>query len=269
MTDSRNALVFGLDRSSVRAVEVWLRRPRAGWPGISAQRKRALAAADGGMWGWLQQQRPTTAGVPCHAPQLRISAKRFAPPVGSGVRLRAAIGEHGCDGNHGGGGSLTWRSAGEHPEGRAGAAWTHRPNGATTAINPGRSRSPLNAVSGWKLGLRITDFARFINSEIALLCGRQGAAAHGDVLVGSGGTQGRSRDHAKKGSSAQALGAKRVAVEPLDPSPGDRRVGAGVPPRADRRTTRRRGRRPRAWGEARGPRTTQPRPLRSEKRAAA
>jgi hypothetical protein len=221
------------------------------------------------MWGWLQQQRPTLQEFHANAPQLRISAKRFALPVGSGVRLRAAIGEHGCDGNHGGGGSLTWRSAGEHPEGQARVAGTHRPTGATTAINPGWSRSPLNAVSGWKLGLRITDFARFINSEIALLCGRQGAATHGDVLVGSGGTQKEIARPREGGVVGQARGAKRVAVEPLDPSPGDRRVGAGVPPRADRATTRRRGRRPRAWGEARGPRTTQPRPLRSEKRAAA
>ncbi len=39
-----------------------------------------------------------------------------------------------------------------------------------------------------KLGPLITDFARFINSEIALRYGRQGAATHGDLLVGSGGT---------------------------------------------------------------------------------
>ena len=52
-------------------------------------------------------------------------------------------------------------------------------------------------------------------------------------------------------------------------APGDRIVGTGAPPRADRAITRRRGRRPRAWGEARGPRTTQSRPLRSQKRAAA
>ncbi|MGA8339508.1 MAG: hypothetical protein WB761_32520, partial [Solirubrobacteraceae bacterium] len=60
-----------------------------------------------------------------------------------------------------------------------------RPTGATAAINPGWSRSPLNAVGGWKLGLLITDFARFINSEIALLCEWRGAATHGDLLVGS------------------------------------------------------------------------------------
>jgi hypothetical protein len=52
-------------------------------------------------------------------------------------------------------------------------------------------------------------------------------------------------------------------------APSDRGVGTGAPQRADRAITRRRGRRPRAWGEARGPRTSQSRPRRSQKRAAA
>jgi hypothetical protein len=56
------------------------------------------------------------------------------------------------------------------------------------AIDPDWPRSPLNAVGGWRHGLSITDFARFVNSEIALLCGRQGATTHRDLLVGSGGT---------------------------------------------------------------------------------
>jgi hypothetical protein len=34
---------------------------------------------------------------------------------------------------------------------------------------PDQWRSPLNTVSGRKLGLLIGDFARFINSEVALL----------------------------------------------------------------------------------------------------
>jgi hypothetical protein len=186
---------------------------------------------------------------------------------GSGQRsVRTA-----CDGNHGGGGSLTWRSGGERPEGRARVAETQRPNGATTAINPGPPRSPLNAVSGWKLGLLITDFTRFINSEIALLCGRQGAATHGDLLVGSVGTHEETARPLEGGFGGRALrlSAQRAPLEPLDRSSGDRLVGTGAPPRADRAITRKRGRRPRAWGEARGPRTTQPRPLRSEKRAGA
>ena len=48
----------------------------------------------------------------------------------------------------------------------------------------------------------------------------------------------------------------------------DRIVGPGAPPRADRAITRRRARRPRAWGEARGSRTAQSRPSRSQKRVA-
>jgi hypothetical protein len=69
---------------------------------------------------------------------------------------------------------------------------------------PDLSRSPLNAVSGWKLDLLTTDFARFINSEVALLYepggkGQPPAAISSQVL---GATAGRSRDHAKEGSSA-------------------------------------------------------------------
>jgi hypothetical protein len=60
--------------------------------------------------------------------------------------------------------------------------------GRRSAINPGWSRSPRNAVTGWKHGLLITDFARFITSEIALLCEWRGSGSHGDLLVGSGGT---------------------------------------------------------------------------------
>ena len=188
-------------------------------------------------------------------------SEAFAVPVGSGVSLRAAIGERGlrrrpCRW------AVTWRYAGERPDGRARVAGTHRPSGATAAINPGRSRSPLDAVSGWKHGLLITDFARFINSEIALLCGWQGAATHGDLLVGSGGTYEEIARPLEGGFVGRALHLpQRAALEPLDPSSGDRLVGTGVPPRADRAITRRRGRRPRAWGEARGPRTAQSRPL--------
>lgn len=63
--------------------------------------------------------------------------------------------------------------------------------------------------------------------------------------------------------------AQRAPLEPLDPSSCDRLVGTGAPPRADRAITQWRACQPRAWGEARGPRTTQSLPLRSLKRAAA
>lgn len=111
----------------------------------------------------------------------------LAVPVGGGVSLRAAIGEPGLR-RRPWRSAVIWRSAGERPDGRARVAGTHRPNGATAAINRGWSRSPLNGVGGSKHGLPITDFARFVNSEIAPLGGWQGAATHGDLLVGSGGT---------------------------------------------------------------------------------
>jgi hypothetical protein len=83
-------------------------------------------------------------------------------------------------------------------------------------MNAGRSRSPLNAVSGWKLGLRITGFARFINSEIALSCGRQGAATHEHLLVGSGGTHEEIARLLEGGFVGHALRVhvQRVALEP-------------------------------------------------------
>jgi hypothetical protein len=76
------------------------------------------------------------------------------------------------------------------------------------------ARLTLDAVSGWKLGLLITDFARFIISEIALRCGRQGAAAHGELLVGSGGTHEENARSREGGLVGHALGAKRVAFGP-------------------------------------------------------
>jgi hypothetical protein len=144
--------------------------------------------------------------------------------AGGGFWLRAAIAEHGSR-RRPWPSAVTWRSAHARPDGRARVAGTDRPNGATAAIIPGWSRSPLNAVGGWKRGLPITDFARFINSEIALLCGRQGAATHGDLLVGPGGTHEEIARPLEGRVVGHALGAKRVALESLDPSSGDRTRG--------------------------------------------
>ena len=190
------------------------------------------------MWGWLRQQHhQPRAGALCHAPQSRISANRFAAPVGGGVSLRAAIGEPGLR-RRPWRSAVICRSAGARRDGRVRVAGTHRPNGAPAAMNPGWSRSPLNSVGGWKLGLLITDFARFINSEIARLCGWQGAATHGDLLVGSGGTHEEIARPLEGGVVGHALHLpQRAALEPLDPSSGDRRVGTGAPPRADGATT--------------------------------
>ena len=221
------------------------------------------------MWGWLEQQHPTH----CRSPMPRAATPDFSEtfcsihaPVASrfGRRSVSTAGDRRprrC--------AVTWRSAGERPEGRAGVAGTHGPDGAPAAINSGSSRSPLNAVSGWKPGRLIIDSARFINSEIALLCGWQGAATPGDPLVGSGGTHEETARALEGGVVGRAPPLpQRAALEPLDPSSGDRRLVARALPRADRAVTRTRGRRPRAWGE-RGPRPTHSRPLRSRTRGAA
>jgi hypothetical protein len=187
-------------------------------------------------------------------PDFSTSVLRFPWAVASRSGRRSV--SKPCDGEHGG----------ERPEGRARGAGTHRPSSAMAAIDPGRSRLPLVAVSGWKLGLLITDFARFINSEIAPLWGRQRVATHGDLFVGSGGSDeemARPLEGGFVGRGLHRLPAQRTA---LDPASGDRLVGTGASPRADRAVTRRRDCRPRAWGEARGPRTTRSRPLRSRRR---
>jgi hypothetical protein len=221
------------------------------------------------MWGWLEQQHPTHCRSPMpraatpdfseafcsiHAPVASRFGRRSGSTAGDGRPRRWAV---------------TWRSAGERLEGRAGVAGTNRPDGAPAAINPGSSRSPLNAVSGWKPGRLIIDFARFINSEIALLCGWQGAATPGDLLVGSGGTHEETARALEGGLVGRALHLpQRAALELRDSSTGGALVGNGAPARADRAITRTRGRRPRAWGE-RGPRTTPSRPLRSRTPGAA
>jgi hypothetical protein len=180
-------LVFGWDRSSVEPepVEVWLRRPRAGQPGISVELKSALAAADGGMRGWLQQQRPTHCRSSMPRAVKPDLSEGFRVHRASVVSLRAVIREHGLR-RRPWRWVVTWRSAGERREGRGRVAETHGPNGATPSINPGRPRSRLNAVSGWKPRLLITDFARFINSETALTYGWQGQPRTGISWSGLG-----------------------------------------------------------------------------------
>lgn len=222
------------------------------------------------MRGWLEQQHPPRAGAGMPPRRKsRISTKPFAVRVGIGVSLRAAIGEPNLR-RRLSRSILICPSAGQGPDGLARVAGTRRPHGATAAINRSWSCSPRNPVAGWARDRLITDFARFINSEIALLCGWRGAATHRDLLVGSGGTYQEIARALEGGVVGRALHLPlRAALEPLDRYSGDRRVGARAPARAERATTRRRGRRPRAWGEARGSRPTQSRPLRSRTRGAA
>ena len=224
-----------------------------------ARSRRPMAARGGGCSSNVRPLRELYAT----RRQAEFFSEAFAVPRRAGVWPRGAIGEPALRRRP----RRRFVSRRERAEARARVAGTHRPNGPTAAINP--DRPPLNAVSSSRLGLPITDSARFINSEIALFRGRQGAATHGGLLVGSWSTHEEITRLLEGGLVGHALGAKRVAVEPLDPSPGDRRVGAGASPRADRASTRRRARRPRAWGEARGRRTTQLLPLRSQTRAAA
>jgi len=71
----------------------------------------------------------------------------------------------------------------------------------------------------------ITDFARFINSEFALLRGWQGAATRTDLLVGPGGTYEEIARRLEGGLVGRAPHLPpRAALEPLEPSSGDRLV---------------------------------------------
>ena len=85
-----DALVFGWDRSNVGPVEVWLRRRQVGQTCIGVEQESALAAANGGMWGWLQQQRLThckTRMPPSPSPDL---SGAFVSPGASEPRRPAS-----------------------------------------------------------------------------------------------------------------------------------------------------------------------------------
>jgi hypothetical protein len=111
-----------------------------------------------------------------------------------------------------------------------GLAWPGRT--ALVALQPrsiqvGRARPP-NAVSGSKLGPLITDFARFINSEIALLCGGKGQPPTGNSWSGLGHPRGdrattRRRARWPRAASSRPARGPRTAR----PSSGDRRVRTG------------------------------------------
>jgi hypothetical protein len=185
-TRSFGPLVFGWDRSRVRPVEVWLRGPRAGQPDISAERKRARGGPRRHA-GVVTETTSTPAGALCHAPQSRISMRPFAVPVGSGVSLRAAIGGHRLR-------RRPWQVGRDLAVRRCAPGWTRsRRRDAPPQWRCSRDQSRLVALPVERcrrLEARPADhrLARFINSEIALLCGWQGAATRGDLLVGSGGT---------------------------------------------------------------------------------
>jgi len=65
--------------------------------------KNALAAADGGMWGWTRQQRPTQSrsSMP-RAAKPRFQGSICSTRAGSGVSLRRRSVSTAWDGNDGG-----------------------------------------------------------------------------------------------------------------------------------------------------------------------
>jgi hypothetical protein len=138
--------------------------------GAARHQRTAKKRARGGRWRHVGVVAAATS-VPlqhfeCRPHRARTSAKRFAAPVRTGVRRRrrSAIGRNRDRGEY----LMTWPAAGERPERSARVAETHRRDGATTTIQPYRSRSRPEVTSGWPLHQPIRDFIGFINSEVAL-----------------------------------------------------------------------------------------------------
>jgi hypothetical protein len=113
-------------------------------------------------------------------------------------------------------------------------------------------------VGGWKHRLQITDLARFINSEIALPCDWQGTATHKDLLAGSEGTHQETARPLEGGFAGRTQHLpQRAALEPLNRSSSDRRVGLG-PSTSRSRDHTKEGRRPRLRRLRRSPVTHPP-----------
>ena len=201
-------------------VEVWLRGPRAGQPGISPKAKSALAAAGGGLWGWLQQRpnphhyrsavaahtrlrpRRSVSHLPQASPRRRLALRAIWEP-GSRRLLRLWV--------------MTGSHTAELREDTDRAAETHRRS--TGATPTGRSHPPLNAVGGFKLDSLVRHVARFVNSEVAGVCGPGaiGAAARLGLLDGA---WGRPHEQIARPLEGGFVGhalyspAQRVALEP-------------------------------------------------------
>src|SRR5690349_14896521 len=62
----------------------------------------------------------------------------------------------------------------------------NRTTGTVLAVAPNRPRRVAAGVGDWKLDLLISDFARFINSEVALLC-RGGGRGQPPAVISSWG----------------------------------------------------------------------------------
>ena len=88
-----------------------------------------------------------------------------------------------------------------------------------SCAHPGWSRSTLDAVGGWKLGLQITDFVASSTPRSGCRRGGKGQATHMDRPVGSGGTCEEIAHRLEGGFVGRALHrlpTQRAAFEPLD-----------------------------------------------------
>jgi hypothetical protein len=155
------------------------------------------------MWGWLPEQRPPRAGAVCHAPPSRISAKRFALPVGSGVWLRAVA-----------------------PIGRCVPTTRVRPSGRVAAVRQrsiqvGRARLWTLSAAGSSACRSRTLSLHQLRDRAAVRVAR-GKPPTGISWSGLGAPTRRSRDYSKEGS----LAARGVFM------PGARPSSRSIPPRA-------------------------------------
>jgi diguanylate cyclase (GGDEF)-like protein len=100
-------------------------------------------------------------------------------------------------------------------------------------VEPNRPRRvPVGEVGGWKLDLLIRDFARFINSEVALLC-QGGGRGRPPAVISSWGLGATHEELARPregGLVGRALPLPRAALEPLHPLLDSSLVHATRPP---------------------------------------
>lgn len=105
--------------------------------------------------------------------------------------------------------------------------------GTVLAVAPNRPRRvAVGDVGDWKLDLLIGDFARFINSEVALLC-RGGGRGRPPAVISSWGLGATHEDVARPregGLVGRAPPMRRAALEPLHPLLDSSLVHATHPP---------------------------------------
>ena len=188
-------------------------RGRGSQASAPSEKARSLRP-NGGLWGWLPEQRPPRVGAVCHAPPSRISARRFAPiQVGRARRwtLSAA-------------GSSAYRSQ-------------------TLSLHQLRDRVAVSVARGkpptWiaRSGLGAPTRRSRTGSKEGSLAARcvmpsarpssRSIAPRAIALWGLGSLHERVARSHEGGVVGHALGAKRVALGPL--SRGRSRLGRGAP----------------------------------------